>query len=226
MHPEQPRETLLDRLTWQRLARLRSRPVDTSQLESWFDQQCGTAEQGVAHQRRPWYRPLAAMAAAIGLALLLGVVLTLFSGGAGGPTVAEPMDLVRLHHVTLRGEHELVPVDDLVEANRTLRAHAYEGPALPEHLATPVIGCCVHLLGDRPIGTALVQWEGQPVSIMTARTSEVHPPQGHEVQHEGRTYRVQQHEESHVVILAQNGQWIGAIGVHDAETLVRLLAMY
>ena len=220
MHPEQPREGLLDRLTRQRLARLRSRPVDTSSLEAWFDQQCGTAERSLAGRRWNWHRPLAAV---IGLALLLSVVLTLSSGG---PAVAEPVDLVDLHRVTLRGEHELVPVADLVEANRTLREHAYAGPELPEHLSTPVIGCCVHLLGERPIGTALVQWEGQPVSLMTAHSREVRPPQGRAVQHEGRTYRVQQHEENHVVILAENGQWIGAIGAHDAGTLIRLLAMY
>jgi hypothetical protein len=116
-------ETAVDQATADRLARLRSMPVDTSRLEKSLRAQIRRPEhdaEGAAPRplRIAWFRPFRAVAASF--LLLSAVVALVLLISSGGPALASPSHMAQMHQELVSGRTPVVQVSSIDEANRAL----------------------------------------------------------------------------------------------------------
>jgi hypothetical protein len=161
----------LDRATAARLAKLRTMPVETGQVEASLRARLGLdADVARGRSLTAWSRPLIAIAAGVLLVVSILVGLGTFDTKA---VLAAPQDLAAVHEEMLRGHDGLVRVSSIAEANRVLAEGKAHVPTLPETGDVSVHSCCLMKVKGKPVAAVVIDHEGQPVTIVVADAAEL-----------------------------------------------------
>ena len=220
MSGQRPNAEHLDQATAQRLARLAGVPVDTSRLERRLRAALDRERPGRDAIRFPrrWL-PLSS-AAAIVLLGLAGWVI--FAGGE--PAVAAPTDLVRIHQDLVSGAVHRSPVRDIDEANRQIAAQWAQAPVIPRPQSAAIKSCCLHRVQDVQVACVLMEYAGQPVTLVVAQGDELCSAEGDQIVRGGRTFIAHEQNGLQMVMSHHEGRWLCVMGKLAPAQLVELAA--
>ncbi len=214
----------LDRAVAERLAKLRTMPVDTSRLDAAIRSKIPPAVSPSNPQpgregsmRIGWFRPFRAIAASITLLAILAAALLSTSGG---PALASPAQMARFHQSLVSGEVPVTQVDSIEAANRVLTAQWPQSPQLPDVPQDHVMACCMKSVKDKRLACVLLKREGVPITMTVANGSDMKLPKSPKVQHDGVTYHVQSFEQINMVMTERGGRWVCLISELPAERLM------
>src|SRR5947207_1178152 len=125
-----PRRERLERATSRRLAKLRSVPMDTSQLFKMVEAQVPRLQTQSRGLKLTWLKPMRAIAASV---LVFGLIIALVIHSSGGPVLASADRLARIHDEVLHRAGSHVTIVDSVRAANAALGHKCPGlPAVPE----------------------------------------------------------------------------------------------
>ena len=206
----------LDRATAERLRRLRTMPVDTSRLERMLQSQIPRPRR----QRLVWLRPLRAVAA--GGLIALAVAAAALLSSSGGPVLASPSHVARVHEELVSGDARVTPVRSMEEAKRALSAEWPQTPGLPDLPQDHVHACCMKSLKGKQVACVLLKSDGVPVSLMVAKAEDMKLPTSPTRSRGGVTYHVQSTGGLNMVMAERGGRWVCLIGEKSAERLMDL----
>jgi hypothetical protein len=213
----------LDRATAQRLARLRTMPVDTSRLERWLRAEIPSPSSQGRTERSSgvsmWLRPARAVAAGFALLMMLVGALVLSSGG---PVLASPNQMAQVHEELVSGRMSATRVDSVEGANRVLMAQWPQSPKIPSLPHDDVTACCMHSVGDKNLACVLLKADGVPVTMTVANAADMRLPSSPTTTRNGVAYHVQAHGQLNMVMTERYGRWVCLTGELPAERLMDL----
>jgi hypothetical protein len=212
-------ESKWDQAISDRLAKLRTMPMDTSRVERALRaQMLSPAQQEPARRLRLFSRPMRAVAAGIAILLIAGVVLMSTSGG---PVMASPTDMARMHEDLVSGRVPVTHVDTIEEANRVLLAQWPASPGIPDAPQAHVMVCCMKSVKDKQVACVLLKGEDAPITMAVANAADVKvPPSSNSVTHGSVEYHVQSSGAINMVSTQRNGRLVCLIGQVPAERLM------
>jgi hypothetical protein len=197
-----------------RLAKLRTLPVDTSRL----DRAIRAAIPSAPPHR--WWRPLAAVAASL---LVVATIALVFLPGR--PVQASPDAMAQMHNDMVSGKIPTMQFDSIDNANRAIAAMAADAPQLPSAPAEHEMACCIRKVGNKKVTCVLLKNAGVPVTISVAHAADVTRPKNATAQTvDGVTYYIETVGNLHMVMLNDNGNWICLISEAPDATLISLAA--
>jgi hypothetical protein len=207
-----------DQAVADRLARLRSLPVDTSRLERMVQGQIPRS-QGQARHRRLWLGPLRAVAAALIVVALIGALIWSTSGG---PAMASPAEMVQLHRDLVSGRVPIMKVDSIEQASEALSGKWPQQPGLPQAPDSHIMACCMRSIKDRKVACVLFKNDGNPVTLSVAKSSELRSPQSPTLTRDGLRYHVESSGNLNMVSTQRDGRWICLIGQLPVDRLIEI----
>ncbi len=219
-------ESALERATADRLARLRTLPVDTSRLEGRLmaalpelRKRLEKSSMSSAVETRShgfWLRikPLRAVAAAL---LVLGAVVAVLITSSTGPAMASPGEMAKVHY-DLIAENAVSAVDSIEAANKALADHSSGASPMPDHM----MACCMKSLARKQVACVLMKIEGSAVTISVAKASDMKLPQSETISRGGQMYHVQNSGKLNMVMTQKQERWICLIGELPAGRLAEL----
>lgn len=210
----------LDQATSQRLAKLRTMPVDTSRLDRIIQARIPRPEPDLSRWSFMVHsRLLRTMAAGIATLAVIGVVLWSLSGGA---VLASPDMMARFHEELLEGKVSAVQVDTIADANRALAEqwnHAVEIPDVP---ADHVMMCCMRYIKNKRVACVLLKNDGVPVTMAVANATDMKMPDSQTLTRGEITYHVQSSGKLNMVTARHDGRWICLIAALPVQRLIEL----
>jgi hypothetical protein len=216
-----PIDERLDQATAKRLARLRSLPVDTSGLERRLRSEIPFPQTGDRRRIR-WLGPLRAVAAIV---VVGGLVLALFISTSGGPALASPAQMAKLHYDMISSSNMSMQVDSIDAANRMLNEQWPQSPQLPKLPADHVMCCCcMKSIKDKKVACVLLKAEGAPITMGVANAADMKLPTSPTGQRSGVTYHVQSSGKLNMVMTQRNARWVCLMGELPVERLMDVAA--
>ena len=209
----------LDRAVADRLAKLRSMPVDTSRLEQSLGGKIPAPPRGSARVLR--IGPLRAVAASIAILLIAGALLL---STATRPALASPAQMEQFHQDMVLGKTPVMQVDSIEAANRALAAQSPDSPQVPGIPAQHVMACCMKSVKNKKVACVLLKDDGVPVTMTVANASDMRTPKSPTATRNGVIYNVESVGSLEMVMTQRNGRWICLIGELPAERLMDLAA--
>jgi hypothetical protein len=221
-----------------RLARLSSMPVDTTQLAARLRRQIpsdqATDKRGTIHDKRSsliahrssssWRRRLS-IAAAI-LIVLGGSSLLLFLFALSGPALASPGLLAQVHDDMVAGNaHGIRKVSSVDAAAAALAEEWPRRPALPDMPDMPdhrVMSCCVHEVGRKKMACLSLMVNDTPITLAIADSADIRTPDGEVLVRDGVTYRVQSAQGVNMAMTQRHGRWMCLMGRLPLDQLVEI----
>ncbi|MDB5357362.1 MAG: hypothetical protein JWN24_3815 [Phycisphaerales bacterium] len=211
----------VDRAISARLAKLRSMPVDLTNLEKALKAQIPPP----THQSR-WrvltLRPLRAIAASLVLASAIAAAILL--SASSGPALAEAAQMAQVHQEIVSGKIPVMQVSSIDAANRMLNQEAPGAPSLPQLPDSHVMACCMKSVHNKKMACVLLKDEGAPVTLAVASAADMKLPTAPVQSRNGVEYRVQHVGDLSMVMTERNGKWLCLIGPMPAERLMDLAA--
>jgi len=208
----------LDAATSDRLRKLGARPVDTSRLDQLIAKQIPrTPEQSrlsiFLHSRR-----LRAVAAGIGMLMMITVVVWSLSGGA---VLASPDTMARFHEDLVSGKVAAMKVESIAGANQALADQWNKAVELPRVPVEHVMLCCMRNIKAKRVACVLLQSEGGvPVTMAVANAADMRLPRDSTtLVVDGVTYHVQSSGKLNMVMAQRHDRWICLIGELPAQRL-------
>lgn len=206
-----------ERAVAERLAKLRTMPVDTSGLEKALRAQLPPRKQV---SRSVWrigsFRALAAS-----LILISGIALGLiFLNTSSRSAQAEAVQMAQVHEDIVAGRTSVMQVDSIESANRMLSSQTPDAPSLPQVPDSHVMACCMKSVGDKRMACVLLKDSNVPVTLAVARADEMKLPAAQTELHNGVAYRVQHIKSLSMVMTQRDGRWLCLIGQLPAERLM------
>lgn len=218
----------LDRATAARLAKLRTMPIDTANLERAILKEI--PRRATRHPMN-WvlHRPLRAVAASIFILALIGAILLSTSSG---PVLASAAQMAQVHEDLVAGRLPAERVASIDEANKALAMQWPEAPELPgmPHGAgqsppsSHVMACCMRTVKSKKMACVLIHHDGVPVTMSIANAADMQLPRAPIVSRDGVAYRVQNVDKLNMVMTEREGRWLCLIGELPAEQLIDLAA--
>jgi hypothetical protein len=203
----------LDRATADRLAKLRSMPVDLGGLKTGIDAQLRRAGADLAVGRFGWIRSLRTMAAGVLLLALVGAAFLMLSGG---PVEASTLQMAQMHEDIVAGRTPTMRVDSIDAANRML-ANGVRVPNVPsEH----VMACCMKSVKDKQIACVVLDNAGDPITLTVANARDVKPPTCPAVMCNGIECHVMRANGLNMVMTQRDGRWACLIGRASSTRLM------
>jgi hypothetical protein len=210
----------LDRATSGRLAKLASRPVDTSELERRLEQALGNdiAQEPVktALRLQAWWRPITAAAAAILIVVTIGWLA--LDGGAS-PAMAAPAELAQIHFDVAKGLSPHLEVTSVEEANQLLAKQSNGMVPVPE-LPGAIRSCCLHQHASTTLTCALIDLDGQLITVALADGAKLHSPPGKTITRDGRMFIAHTANGINMVMTTEGNRWLCVMGEVTSEQLV------
>jgi hypothetical protein len=213
-----------DRAISARLAKLRTMPVDTSSLDNRLRAALDLAHRPssagrTSRLRLGWsdFTKLAA-AAVILLATLVGVIVMT----SGGPALASPTQMAKVHEDIVSGRTPVMQVDSIDAAGRMLAKQWPDSPDLPGVPAQHVMACCMKSVKDKKMACVLLKKEGVPITMAVARSVDMRLPSSPTRKRDGMTYHVQSAGNLNMVMTERADRWICLIGEMPQERLMDL----
>jgi len=195
----------LDRATADRLAKLRTMPVDTTGLDRLIRSAIPAPSVGRGVLSMRWFRPMRAVAASfLVIAVIAGIMLSM----SGQPVEASVADMAKFHNDLVAGRVPVTRVDSIQDANKVLAAQWAESPKMPNMPEDHVMACCMRSVKNRKMACALLQGDGEPVSMTVANASDMKTPSSPVVTHNGIEYHVQSVGALNMVMTQRNGRWV------------------
>jgi hypothetical protein len=214
-----PVENELDAATAQRLARLRTMPVDTAALERRLLAQVPRPEEERRSLKLWWLGPLRAVAACL---LVAGIVAGLMMATSGGPALASASQMAQLHYDLVSGKTPVMQVDSVEAANRMLAGQWPRSPQIPNMPARYEMACCMKSIKDKKVACVLLRGDPTPVTVTVANAGDMKLPTAPTVTRSGVTYHVESSGALNMVMTERNGRWVCLIGQMDSERLMDL----
>lgn len=218
---EQARESELDQAVAQRLAKLRTLPVDTSRLDAALRARLPQRERRRSRLTMLWLRPMRAVAASVAILAVIGAILL---SSSGGPALASPAEMARVHEDMVSGRTPVMQVDSIAEANKMLLGQSPQSPTLPAIPEDHVMACCMRSVKNKKVACVLLRNEGVPVTMTVANAADMQLPAAPVVSHAGTDYRVQSVDKLNMVMTERSGRWVCLIGELPAERLMDIAA--
>lgn len=213
----------LDLATAGRLAKLASRPVDTSRLERKLEIAMGLESDGQVNPPplgggAAWWRPLLSVAAAVLIAVSVGWLV--LQPGAS-TAMAAPAELAQIHFEVINSltPHHLV--SSVEEANQLLADQSAGFIELPP-LPGTVQSCCLHEVAGETLTCALIEHDGQLITVAIAEAGDLHSPEGQALERNGRIYTIHKANGITMVMTNESGRWLCVMGEIEAEALVNI----
>lgn len=210
----------LDRATSARLAKLASRPVDTSDLERRLDQ--ALSHESIHESGKPalrlqaWWRPITAAAAAVLIVVTIGWLA--LDGGAS-PAMAAPAELAQIHFDVAKGLAPHLEVTSVAEANRLLADQSNGVVPVPQ-LPGAIRSCCLHQHASTTLTCALIDLDGQLITVALADGAKLHSPQGKTITRDGTEFIAHTANGINMVMTTEGNRWLCVMGDVTTEQLV------
>ena len=209
----------LDQAVSARLAKLRTMPVDTSNLDRAIRAQ-------IPSPRRQWrilsLRPLRAVAASI--VLVSAIAAAIMLSASSGPALAEPAQMAQVHRDIVSGRIPVMQVASIEAANRMLNAQSPGAPTLPEMPDSHVMACCMKSVHNKRMACVLLKDEGVPITLAVASAADMKLGPAPVMKRNGIDYRVQKFGDLSMVMTEQDGKWLCLIGQVPADRLMDVAA--
>jgi len=208
-----------ERAVADRLARLRTMPVDPSRLERMLLAEIPRPQSQPYHRSRRWLRPLRVVAAILIIAALIGVLLWSTSSG---PVMASTAEMAQLHRDLVSGRVPVVKVDSIAQASEVLAGKWPQQPGLPHAPDSHIMACCMRSISDRKVACVLFKNDGRPVTMSVAKSSDLRSPQSPTVTRDGQAYHVESAADLNMVSTQREGRWICLIGQLPVDRLIEI----
>ncbi len=211
----------LDLAVSRRLARLAGMPLDTARLERRLEKAMDAYDQGRTDFRLPlWFRSTSAVAALILMAVFIG----LLTFTTTTPVIASPNALARVHHEVVAGTDGMVPVATLEEANAVVAQRLRQAPALPRQMDAAVRSSCLHDIQGVLAACVLVEYKGQPVTLVVADGNDLCSRDGTMVMRGHRQLMVHTVDGVRMAMVEIDNRWLCVMGDLPTDDLVDLAA--
>ena len=216
----------LDEQTRARLAKLASRPVDTTgvmaKLRKQIDAERGNQDDSTARTFKfpSWARW--AGRSAIAATLIIAATLLFITTQSGSVVYAAPDRMVQLHRDLVDGRAPVIPVTNLAEARKTIESKWHEAPTLPDQWDKNVHACCLRDVQSRQVACILMKEADTPVTVVVARTKDFQSPDGPTVERNGQTYVVKSHDGVNMIMAQVKDRWICVMSELPVEPLFQL----
>ena len=215
----------LDSATSARLARLGARPVDPTGLERRLDR-ASAAEVGSASTAAPkdrsmpaawrhWWRPVTSAAAAIVIVVTIG---WLALDGGTSPAMAAPAELAQIHYDVANGLAPHLKVSSVEQANQLLADQSTGAVPVPE-LPGDMTSCCLHQHAGTTLTCALIERDGQLITVAIADGAKIHSPHGKSITRGGRKLIAHTTNGINMVMIHQNDRWLCVMGEVNFDEL-------
>ena len=204
-----------------RLRRLRSLPVDTSNLERALSHELQPARPTMD---RSWWtgplRPVRAIAAS--LLLVASIVTAIMLTASSGPVYAQPAQMAAMHRELVGGKGMMMQVDSVDAAKHALAGQWAQSPGLPDLPEQHVMACCLRQVNDKKVACVLLNDGGVPVSLMVADGNDVRSTRSSTITRDGVAYQVNASAELNMVMTKRDGRWVCLIGERPVDRLIEL----
>ena len=219
----------LDQATSARLAKLAARPVDTSRLESRLEAALREAAVEDAASTQPdyvlvawqrWWRPITSAAAAILIVVTIG---WLALGGGTSPAMAAPAELAQIHYDVANGLTPHLKVSSAEEANQLLADQSNGVVPVPK-LPGVMMSCCLHQHADITLTCALIERDGQLITVAIADGAKLHSPHGKTITRGNRQFIAHTANGINMVMAHEGDRWLCVMGEVDFEQLADVAA--
>jgi hypothetical protein len=208
----------IDQAIAARLGKLRSMPVDTSQLDRLIQQQIPPVMKRQSFMLR-WSRPMRAVAASL---LLAGLAIVLMLTTSGGPVVASTSEMARFHDDMVSGRVPVTRVDSVKAVNAALASEWANSPQVPNVPNDHVMACCMRSVQNKRMACVLLEGAGKPVTMTVAKASDMRPPASPVVTRNGVQYHVETVGKLNMVMTERQGRWICLISEVSSDRLMDL----
>ena len=215
----------LDQATADRLARLRTTPVDTSRLDALLSRQiprpmAAADDRGAQVRPFAWWRPLRAVAAVI----VLGAVLagSIYLATSARPVMASSGNMIQMHRDLVSGRVPVVKVESIEDASRELNSQWPNSPDLPDVPEEHVMACCMKSVRNKKVALVLLNRDNTPVTMAVARAQDMRLPVGPTVTRDGITYHVEMIGALTMVSTEREGRFVCLIGETTQDRLMDL----
>jgi len=209
----------LDQAVSARLAKLRTMPVDTSNLDK-------VLRATIPSSRREWrilsFRPLRALAAS--MVLVSAIAAAIMLSASSGPALAEPAQMAQVHQDIVSGRIPVMQVASIEAANKMLNAQSPGAPTLPQMPESHVMACCMKSVHNKKMACVLLRDEGVPITLAVASAADMKLAPAPVMKRKGIDYRVQKFGDLNMVMTEQNGKWLCLIGQVSADHLMDVAA--
>jgi hypothetical protein len=212
---EQSRERL-DRATADRLARLRTIPMDLTRLQAAIEREIPRPQRS-ARGMTLWLRPMRAAAASF---VVLAIVVAALLSSSGGPALASPAQMARMHEELVSGDSAVMRVDSIESANRALAAQWPQSPGIPGLPREHVMACCMKSVKNKKVACVLLKNDGEPVTMTVANAADMRAPAFPSITRAGVSYHAQAFGSLNMVMTERNQRWVCLIGKVPAERLM------
>jgi hypothetical protein len=210
----------LDQATADRLARLRTMPLDTRSLEAKLRGQIPMPTP----RRRVFigvFRPLRAVAASL---IILGVTAAVLLSVSGGPALASAAQMAQMHYDVVSGKTPVIKVDSIDEASKILSGQWPSCPQIPKVPDSYEMACCMKSVKGKKVACMLLKSEGTPITMTVANATDMAMPSSPTMMHDGVTYHVQSSGALNMAMTQRNGKWVCLIGEISSERLMAVMS--
>ena len=207
----------LDRAVADRLAKLRTMPVDTSRLEARLR---GQIPQPAAAGRRRFFLfgPLRMAAAGF---IIVGIILAAVISSSGGPALASADRLAQIHEEVSAGHSRMmVEVSSLKAAGIALSQQWPKGPAMPDMPGDHVMSCCVQEMGRKKMNCVSLTVDNVPITMAVADSADVKVPEGTTITRDGVTFHVESCKGVNMAMTQRGGRWVCLMGKLPVDRLI------
>jgi hypothetical protein len=209
----------LDQEVYVRLAKLRTVPMDTSNLDKALRAQ-------IPSPRREWrirsFGPLRALAASI--VLVSAIAAAIMLSASSGPAFAEPAQMAQVHQDIISGRIPVMQVASIEAANKMLNSQSPGAPTLPQMPDSHVMACCMKSVHNKKMACVLLKDEGIPITLAVASAADMKLAVAPVTKRNGIDYRVQKVGDVNMVMTEQDGKWLCLIGQVSADHLMDVAA--
>ena len=203
-----------------RLAKLRSAPIDTSELLKSVEAAVPHPQTRSRFRILNWLSPIRAAAASL---LVIGLIVALVISSSSGPVLASPERLAQIHEEVLgNGGGHVTPVVSVSAANAALAAKWAAAPSIPELPKDHVMSCCIHMMGAKKIACLSFQTDGVLVTMAVAEIKDVKLPDCQMLNVGGVAYHIQSHGQINMLMTQRGGRWICLMGKLPVNRLAEL----
>jgi hypothetical protein len=205
----------MDQAVAARLARLRTMPVDTTNLDKAIRAQIGSSRR---NRRIFAFRPLRALAASVLLISVIAALIMLSS--SSGPALAEAAQMAQVHQDIISGRIPVMQVSSIEQANRMLDSQSPGAPTLPAMPDSHIMACCMKSVHNKKMACVLLKDEAVPITLSVASASDMKVAPAPIVTRNGIDYRVQKVGDLNMVMTERDGKWLCLIGQTPADHLI------
>lgn len=226
MNPQPNTNDRLERATRDRLARLADAPVEVSDALARFRATVALESQVQQPEsqplRIPIWRRTSAWAAMAATFMLVATSLFLLINLGPSPVQAAPAEMVQLHRDLIAGKAPVIPVENIMQARRTIESQWEDAPSLPQLPDENIHACCLRGVQSRQVACILLRHGGAPVTVIVAKTKDFKSSEGPMVTRNGHEFSVQSRDGINMVMTQHEDRWLCFMSELNSDELVQL----